>query len=463
MNLHDYVKIIKEEEVKLINELVLNGGFNITDLIYMFDKESEMLISKVNESPKLIYNEIIDDYVKTAFEVSFLVPGMALGSKDARSGISLYVYNGKTRQNGEMINENTRFDLASFTKLFTVLEALKLAEEGKFDLDKLVSYYDNKYNLDISVEKMAKFYYELRTDGRLDENISFKELQRRLSSSKVICKNTFIYSDVPFIILKDIMPLADMNFKNYFNGIMGLQDTSYDGDFGSVTGSKNGEYVNDPKARVMEKYGIYPGHAGIFSTSKDLIRLFDFLNEGFLSHESVSKMITPIHDNPIILDKNSNIRYVNRAMGVYYKNPYGIKVNDMADVMSDEAFAIAGFTGTWAVFDLKNGLTANILGNPLSDDVIRSGNLKKLSEYFGGVKFESALKTIKVLDDEDNLVCQLPFSRVTNILKEKSIYTLLKLRLAKNVLMRRAMIEKSGVLLNAVKDDFEKVKVIKKK
>lgn len=487
MEKEKYLGIIIEEEYKLINELVQNGKLqNYHYLVEMFNQEKEFLAGNMDKTPKEIYDEITYDYLKTVKGISMLVPGLSTGIKDAKSGVNIYTYDGKTAENGDNVDENTRFDLASSTKLFMTIEALKLAEEGKLDLDKLVSEYKNgKYaNLDIPVEKMVKFYYDLRTDGRLDENLSFDELQRRLSSAKVIKDHTFVYSDIPFIILKDLLPESDKYFKKYFNEEMNMLQTSYDRSFGVLTGGRDGELnlVHDPKARVIEKYNLNPGHAGIFSTSKDMVKLFDALNKGFLSDESIMRMITPALDTPILLNldgtislkKNkdgnvSGVQNVNRGMGVYYKHPEGIRVNEMADAVSDKAFAIAGFTGSFATFDLENELTANILANPLSNgnerEVIidnQKFNIVDCGKRFpDGTKFKVTGKMSKVLDVDDNLVDSVPYSRITNTLKEMQIYTLLKLRLAKNVLKCKARLEQSEALDDEVSKTFETTRVIK--
>ncbi len=490
MEKQEYLGIITEEEYKLINKLIQNGKLQeYRYLVEMFDKEKNELASYMDKTPEEVYDAIIADYLKTVKGISMLVPGLSTGIKDAKSGVSIYTYDGKTKKDGVSVDENTRFDLASSTKLFTAVEALKLAEEGKFDLDKLVSEYKGgKYgNLNILVEKMAKFYYDLRTDGRLDErdgDMSLEELQRRLASTSIVKDKTFVYSDIPFIVLRDILPDADEYFKKYFNEEMGLLQTSYDRSFGVLTGMRDNETVNDPKARVMERYSLNPGHAGIFSTSKDLVKLFEKLNNGFLSNESITKMVTPALDTPILLNPDGTIMYkknrdgfttgvqnVNRGMGVYYKHPEGIRTNEMVNAMGDESFAIAGFTGTWATFDLKNGLTANILANPLSDENEREividnekFSIVDCSKHFeDGTKFKVAGKMSKVLDGEGNVVGSAPFTRITNTLKEAQIYTLLKLRLAKNSLMRKAEIEQSEVLSDAIVNSFENEKIVKGK
>lgn len=481
MEKEKFLGIINEEEYKIILELLENGKLKeYRFLIDMFDREKRFLLDSMDKSPKEIYQAIIYDYLKSVKGISQLVPGLSTGIYDAKSAVSIYTYDGKLNEKGILVDENTRFDLASSTKLFTALEALKLAEEGKFDLEKPVSSYkDGKYkNLDIPVSNMAKFYYDLRTDGRLDEkdgSLSLMELQRRLSETKVLNERTFVYSDIPFIILKDILPNSDEYFKKYFNDEMNLLSTGYDRNFGNLTGMRAGEMVNDPKAQVMERYSIYPGHAGIYSTSLDLVKLFKALDDGFLSHESMLKLITPAMDSPILLDLDGKILFnkdksgnslgvkkINRGMGVYYNHPEGIRISEMPAGLSDEAFAIAGFTGTWATFDLKNGLTANILANPLSslgekEFIIDNEKFKIVDcgkKFADGVKFKVLGKTASALDDN------IPFTRITNTLKEDAIYTLLKLRLAKNVLMRKASLERSSILSDEVINSFECSKIV---
>ena len=469
LNKEEYLKIIIDEEYKLLTEIIKNGELKeYRKLIEIFDGERELLLQMFNDSPLEIYNHIFLDYLKVVHDISLLVPGLSTGLKDGKNNITIYTYNGKTKENGASVSENTRFDLASITKLFTAIMALKLAEDGKFDFDKLVSDYKKYPNLNIKVENMVKFNYELKTDGRLDDNVSLEELLRRLRLTKIVKDNTFIYSDIPFIILKDILNCSDKYFEEYFNEEMKLFDTSYDRSFGDLTGGIASEInlVNDLKARNFEKYNLYPGHAGIFSTSKDLIKLFDNLNR-FLSHDSIIKMITPIINTPFLYNHDNTFSYdikgvkrISRAMGVYYKHPEGIRVNEMANPLSKEAFAIAGFTGTWACFDLMNGLSSNFLANPFSrsKDAVIDEKFEVLNDY-GTVKVDG--KTIQIFDGE-NIIYTIPFTRITNVLKEESIYTLLKLRFAKKVLERKAVLEQSSVLKNEIVKVFETEKIIRR-
>ena len=480
----EYQGIIIEEMYKIIYELVINGKLKeYHPIVEMFMDEKEELTSMIDKSPEEVYATIIKEYLMKVEGIAKLVPGLTTGIKDAKVGTEIYTYSGKTKENGEKVDEHTRFDIASVTKLFTTTLALKLSEEGKFSLDRLVSSYKGgKYKyLNIPAEEMAKYYYELRTPGRLDDVFSKNELNKRLSETSVVKEKTFVYSDIPFIILKDIIPDSDEYFKKYFNDEMKMLNTSYDY-FGFLTGGEEDELnmVHDPKARVMERYGINPGHAGVFSTSRDLVKFSDALRNGFLSDNSLKKMITPVVKTPMLLDENGNpimkrdkngnaIEPINilRAMGVQIKHPEGIRVSDFPLSVSDTAFVMTGFTGSHMVVDLKNGLTTNILANPISDNGQREvviDNKKFIIRDCGrvfedGTKFKVVNRTSEVYDKDGNLITKAPYTRITNTLKEEQINVLLKLRLAKNCLIRKAEFESEK---DEIHDVFETPRNIKK-
>lgn len=480
----EYAGIITEEMYKLAKELIDNGKLDeYRYLIDDFSARKEQLLSMMESKPEEVYMNIIKNYLKEVDGIAKLTPGLTTAIKDNKSGVEIYTYSGKTSDKGTLVDENTRFDIASITKLFTTIEALKLAEDNKFNLDKNVSTFNGgKYkSLKIPVSKMAKFYYELRTDGRLDERdeiLNLEELDRRLASTNSVKDRTFIYSDIPYIILKDILPDSDKYFKQYFNEELQLLNTSYD-NHGVLTGGSedNLNIVHDPKARAFSKYGINTGHAGLFSTSEDLVKLFDGLANGFLSEDSIKDMITPaIENQPVLLDENGNIEFkknakgeptgvynISRGMDVYIRHPEGLRVNELVKGLSTDAFSAAGFTGSYATFDLKNGLTANILANPLSSSTEKeiiidneAYTIKDCGKTFApGTKFKVCGKKISVLGDNGETIDQPAFTRITNTLKEGQIYTLLALRLAKNALTHKAMIEQDNSLYKETLETFE--------
>ena len=477
-----YSNIVSEEAYKILYELVQNG--KLTEYRYlreMLESEKNKLVQMMDKAPEEVYNVIIEDYLKEVKGISKLVPGLSTAIKDSKNGIELYTYDGKIAEGKEKVDENTRFDIASMTKLFTVLEALKLEEEGMFSFDRNVSEYLNgKYsNLQIPVEEMAKYYHELRTPGRLDEKdepLTKEEITKRLSGITINQSKTFLYSDIPFIVLKEILPETDEYFKKYFNEEMKLLKTGYE-TYGNITGNTpdNLDKVHDPKARLMLREGITPGHAGIYSASEDLVKLFDNLRNGFLSEKSIEKMVTPIIQTPFLTDENgivftknkdgeiTGVKNISRAMAVYIKHPEGIRANEIPAPLGSKSFSITGFTGTYATFDLQNGLTANILANPLSSktpQIVTIDNeeftIRDCGKTFpNGTKLRVNGKNTEVLDGEE-VVDKAPFTRITNTLKEGQIYTLLKLRLAKNSMKKMAEVMQEERLDEEVVETFTK-------
>lgn len=465
--------IIQSELSSLLIELKENGKINdkdYKDLYAYLKKICILLYTNKDNSPNRIFDLIIEDYLKAVKGISILVPGLATSIKDDKSGIILETYSGKTTNYGEVIDEETRFDLASVTKMFTSIEFLKLQELGIIDSKQTIKDLSNgKYDLNFPISELPRFARVLKTNGRIDEDISREEFEKRLHNSYLDENEVFKYSDIPFIILKDLMPDDDY-FKKFYKEEMGLLNTSYER-YGKMTG---GNYTSidlpyDPKARNMMKFGYKePGHAGVFSTSRDLVMLYDNLKSGFLSKESIKNLITKAYKDDVIRLPGGNEININRAMGVYVKHSSGLKHSDVVPILSDEAFSIDGSSGTYTTYDLKNGLTANFLGNPFSrkeDKIIEVDNseytLKDTDSPFfdNGTLIKLCGKTLVLLDKKgdpitivkDGKVVEdkngndekvtISYSNITNTLKTMQIYTLLALRLSNKVLYKKARLE----------------------
>ncbi len=69
------------------------------------------------------------------------------------------------------VKENSVFDLASLTKLFTGMCAMRLKEEGLLDFSRSVFFYDPRFTelKDTTVGQLMAFASELKTPGRIDE------------------------------------------------------------------------------------------------------------------------------------------------------------------------------------------------------------------------------------------------------------------------------------------------------
>ena len=462
----DYKRIILEELNKIIVELISNGRKEVDRDIYAEIKAylkgvSEQLYIYKDSPPNVIYDLIIDRYLKTVKGIASIVPGLTTTISDDKTGISIETYSGVSSDDGAAVDENTRFDYASITKMFTAVEALKLQEEGKLDLNKSVRELSNgEFDLDVSGSRLSKFGLSVKTDERLDETgIDKKEFDRRLHAIKVREGIPFEYNDILYIILKMLMPTDDDYFKKYFHDEMRLLDTSYK-NFGLMTGGSSNaiDLPYDPKAKNMIKFGyLTPGHAGLFGTSRDLLKFHKNLR-ALLSDNSISELVKPvdISNDPV---QDGKVINQNRATGVYINIPGGLAKGEVVPYLSKGAFTATGSSGGYATYDISNGLTANFLSNPYSSnmpfmvdasdpkfnfgstvdtDTLLRVDKKKIELYDKNGEPIRKIKDGKiVLDADGNEVMEtIKLTTITNELKNEQIKTLLGLRLANKVLYR---------------------------
>ena len=116
--------------------------------------------------------------------------------------------------------------------------------------------------------------------------------------------------------------------------------------------------VYDEKCQVLE--GI-SGHAGVFSTTIDLLNLQHLISSLMFDNNSLYKEII----RPRNIDQNS---ITNKMAMTYIHHPRGLEVTEVVPYASLNSLASAGFTGTWALYDPVNGFTTNFLTNPLSSE-----------------------------------------------------------------------------------------------
>lgn len=429
------------------------------------------LVKNDKENYQTIFEALIDDYLKCVKSIAKLSPGLATGLKDFKEDITLNVYTGYTsdKSDAERITRNTLFDVASITKLFTSLLLLKEEEKGNISLKKCYSDYSDKLiNIDVPIIKALKFGTEIRTPGRIDEeNLNAKERILRFEKAYIHKRNTFIYSDVPYMLVLMLFGNneidANINYINKFYETfksIGLENTGYftnpkTGGLLSISSNEEVE-IFDPKARKFEfENGFILGHAGVTTTVNDLQKLFIKLNNGFLSNESLEKLITPIINTKYLLDdkgkpvmRKEKKVVINRGMGVYINVGDLIK-SDVAKGYSKKAFAAAGSTGTYSVFDLNNGFNATFLSNikttsyskTFFTDNYEYGDKKDHLPKFYRTTLIAGTGTIrdgKLIKPDSS---EMSYSRATNNFKNEQFKILLKLRLAKRFLIKKAQIE----------------------
>ena len=292
----------------------------------------------------------------------------------------------ETAMDGD-VKENSVFDLASLTKLFTGLCAMRLKEEGLLDISRSVFFYDLRFTglKNTTVEQLMSFTAELKTPVRIDECQSREEALGCLFStvSTGEPKGRY-YSDIPSMVLKYVIEsAAGMPFMDYVRETVlnkaGMTETwakvpserirdcqSYDPEYRIMggkrimrTGLKSG-IPHDPKAAVIQA-GTEDlcGHAGLFSTAADMTRFCRaVLEEKIVSRESLREMAE--NRTGHLKPDGTYTQYLGYQCYVRHPDQY---YSEIPRYMGRQAFGNAGFTGNHLSVDPEHGSFVFFLGN----------------------------------------------------------------------------------------------------
>lgn len=277
---------------------------------------------------------------------------------------------------GYPVDTETEFDIASITKMFTLLLTFKLIEYGYFNLDTKIVDMDSRFQGlgDFTVEDLIKLCGELYTNGRVDAASNKEEAMRVFETIhlKSDDRTRNLYTDMGMIALSEAITkvVSTQNPKlDSYDKIMqeflfkpfGLTHTEFNPTTTQLAGNGNPNgLVHDPKARIL---GGAVGSAGIFTNSDDLAKLakemyrVNFVNYDFIKHlvskKNLQAMGTVIFPNSPQSNKG--------LVGLYQKNPDRENKWLQPLVYSDGSFTHQGFTGAVATFDPNNLIHNSIL------------------------------------------------------------------------------------------------------
>lgn len=231
--------------------------------------------------------EIIDkvikddlDYVDDVFSKN-IVPGYTIGINEGN--INVKYFGGKVDSN-KLMTENTLFDIASMTKMYTQVILYNLIKDGYFKLDDNIYDLDNRFvNLkDVTVRELMSFTINLYTPGNMTLMENVDDAKEALYNIEVKGRGKYFYSDFGLMVMKEVAEkVTGKSYKELLSEL-GLSETKVDElDKYVITGSPNqGKLaVNDPKANSV---GGYSGHAGIFASSDDILKFYRKTQDGTL-------------------------------------------------------------------------------------------------------------------------------------------------------------------------------------
>ncbi len=309
------------------------------------------------------------------------------------SGLSVACGDGsrlETAWDGTAAGERTVFDLASVTKLFTALCAMKLKEEGLLDFSRPVSAYAPAFRglSGVTVDQLMSFQLMIRTPGRIDACETRDQAEDcLLAAAPAGLPGRRAYSDIPAMILKYViegaagLPLSEC-VRRMILLPAGMTETwaevpedrlkdceLYDGEH-RIEGEKRlvrrgfRGVPHDPKAAVLQgRGGDLCGHAGLFSTRQDLVRFCRAVLAGRVVGEaSLREMAVNRTGRP--WPEGGYSQYLGRQCYLRHPDQY---FSEIPAYMGGWAFGIGGFTGNHLSLDPERGIFTVMLGNRVRD------------------------------------------------------------------------------------------------
>ncbi len=285
------------------------------------------------------------------------------------------------------LSENSIFDIASLTKLFTCVSILKLIESRLISMTDTIGYIDARFkNLrDVSVFDALSYRAYLKSQKRIDEAQSLENAKNQVFNIyQSHEQRTKLYSDMNALVLKYVIETAagctfdDFLSREIFSKL-GMLST-----FGFVPEDKinlcvnynyehkiiNGKYIintkvppgttHDPKARVLRNgNNAVSGHAGIFSTIGDMALFCQGLLSGKIIGNNTLRLIGIPHTGFI----KASGQY-QQYMGLLCFSKSRVKrFSEVPEWMHSTAFALSGYTGCHIAIDPVNGIFEVMLGN----------------------------------------------------------------------------------------------------
>ena len=400
---------------KYINELYENRNIGANDTQKNLYKKEEYLkllknvIETLNDNKDLSIEELrqklyekskLEDFLKDFFLDRKMAPGAVItyGTKNFQERLTIGNKQEVVMENGilvskvEEMQENTIFDLASTTKLFTSISVLKLVESGELNLnDEVVKYVPEFKNLKGLTVFDLLIFHPLAVPKKIDSAKNKEEAKEILlqATKKDVGNGTGIYNDIGPMILKYIVEsITGINYEEFVTKeiinkinlnstyinipsteINKVANHNYDGriyqDGNYIIRDKANKGISsDDKARIFgQPEGILSGHAGLFSASSDMTKLGRALIENKILNLNIRDMMAKNRRGYVYMKPDGTKGYTQTyGMLVYSKNP-DIKLSEVPYALSGKSFSGAGWTGTQTTIDPVNNLNFTLLSN----------------------------------------------------------------------------------------------------
>jgi CubicO group peptidase (beta-lactamase class C family) len=276
----------------------------------------------------------------------------------------------------EPMSINTVFDLASLTKLVATLPAiLTLVEKGTLHLDDRISYFLPEFGrygkADITIKQLLTHTSGLPAHREYFlENLTTEQILRRIYDEQLVAPigEKVIYSDLGYITLYKLVEyVTNEHFADYVKreifDKLEMTDTMFNPTFekNRYAATEYSETLQDYKHGIVhddntESMGGISGHAGLFSTVRDLTKFTSMIeNEGMAKEQILSKASIELSRKNFTV-----LGHEYRGLGWILKSPTH---SSCGDLFSESSYGHTGFTGTSIWFDPEIKLHVILLTN----------------------------------------------------------------------------------------------------
>lgn len=286
------------------------------------------------------------------------------------------------------ITPRSLFDLASLTKLFCAIAVLQLVEAGKLSFADSVGEMDTRFiNLrQTTLFDVLTYQAVLRSPERIDR-------QPNAHSARALVFQIFqdrgpepvrLYSDMNALVLKYLVEtLSGLAFYDYLQRFIltpcGMTETYAQVPKDRLQDCLNYNYEHhltvskavlldkvtpglphDPKARLLSEGGKdLAGHAGLFSTLQDMMRLAQGMLQGTLL--STEMLLEMGHNRTGQFGKGSCYRQYLGYLCFSKSEDQGL--SEIPAFMGERAIGLSGYTGNHFALDPELGVFDIFLGN----------------------------------------------------------------------------------------------------
>ena len=246
------------------------------------------------------------------------IAGMSVSITDEKETLGVFNFGVESVLTGNPIGNDSRFRIASITKIVTGLTVIRLVEQGKLDLEREIGRYIEwlpkevaKLTLNSLLSHTAGLPREYTPNGPRDEQLLESSLQQELSQvsmEQVGNNRPYLYSNlgirlVSLIVEKVTGARFSVASKRLVLQPLGMDQTFYSLKQAVTLPLSLPHEMKDGALLPVEMWenAVRLGAGGLFSTSSDLCKLARFIlrfgkndcGEQIIQQEVIKKMLIP--------------------------------------------------------------------------------------------------------------------------------------------------------------------------